>query len=183
MTITASAVMAEMQVRTGRTDVTNIDDELKAILVDLSLSWPFLQTSGTVTITANTYSTDLPTGYRTVRNVVGLSQISLPELMRFRQFETTTGTPVRYALFNDDIYVHPTPATNTTLTLFYDYVSNNIATIAFPDEFAEAIIEGVCFKTYEGKGMLGSDPAAAAHLDLYREQKELLKARYADRSL
>ena len=188
MAISASAVLTAMQNRTKRTDITNIDVELKAILRDLSLSHPFLETSSQVTVAASGVSIAMPPLYRppikgVVINSSGvmLDEVPFSEYLQLKSCDATDGTPKNWAQHNDLLYMHASSATATLLDVFHALITENIATIAFPDEFQEAIIEGVCFKAYETRGLLGEVPTAQTHLELYREQVAKLIARYPDR--
>lgn len=187
MTITAAEVLSSAQTRTGRTDITAIDNELEAVLLDLSHTFPFLEASASLTVTANAVNAALPSGMRAVTAVADSSSrkllpITFSEYQQWVNQDSAAGSTMkRWAVFNDYLYVHPKMATQQTLTIYYNYETNSTTSIAFPDRFQEAIIEGVCFKMYEMRGLLGQVPEANTHKQLYDEQKAILVSSYKER--
>ena len=187
MAITKAEISTAMQDRTLRTDITSIDQELQAILADLSNKFGFLEKTNSVTIAASGTSVALPSDYRNIHAAVITSSgaildpISYPEYLCRLAFNATAGIPTAWATFGDTIYVHPKATASTGLTLSYNYQAFDPDSIVFPDAFQEAIIEGVCFKAYETRGQAGEAPAAAAHKTLYDEQMTALMERYKKR--
>jgi len=189
MAITKDAVLAEVKARTTRTTLADVDDELAAVLLDLSTKWPFLEKSNTVTISAGGHTVALPSEYRRpLRGVtitvtkVKLDKLTFPEFLTRLSADTIEGTPNSFAIFNDSIYVHPIASAETGLTIYHAYETSDVDTIVFSDDFKEAIIEGVCWKVYEGLGQMAEATAAQMHKAFYDEQVEALKIRYADRA-
>lgn len=177
MAILKATILTEMQNRTGRTDVTNIDVELASVLLDMSSAYPFLHKSGSLTLTANVATASLPSDYRKDEGIIGLDPVAFADYLALAAAGTAAGTPTAYAISGKTAYFYPTPASNTTKTLYYSYDANDVNAIAFSDEFNEAIIEGVCYKVYERKSM-GNDPAAMVHQQEYQRLLTNLVARY-----
>jgi len=190
MAITKANILTAVKARTGRTELTDIDTELEGILRDLSSRWPFLEkVDATLTLTINVANMDLPADFRGVSAVkmtvtgAKLTPQTFGQLTALLSANSTSGVPTRYAIFNDDLYVYPAPSSALGVTMYYSYETGDSDSIPFADCFREAITQGVCFKIYEGKSLLGEVAAADMHLKLYEQQIDVLKARYANRQV
>lgn len=179
-------ILAEMQSRTLRYDVTDISKPLKAILIDLSQRFPFLQKTSNATVALNGHSIALPANVRQVDSVyitatlAALTRVEHEQLLAMLSAESTSGTVDLYSLFNNTLYVWPPASAATQVTLAHSYLNDNDESIDFTDEFDEALIEGVCWKVYEGKGQLQLE-VAQAHLALYQSAVEALQLQFKDR--
>jgi len=124
MAISKAEILSDMQDRTSRTDITDIDHELQAIMTDLSNAWPFLQTTSTVTIAAAANSAALPTRVRKVEDVTitasgaKLLRVQHSLLTKLISIDNTAATVLRWAEFKKYLYVHPAALAETVLQLY-----------------------------------------------------------------
>jgi len=189
MAISKDNILSEVNSRTGRAE-SSIDNLIKAILLDLTIDFPFLKRevyTGTVAGQAD-YAIDEFTGdniteyFRTV--LFGKIDDNEP-LIEFANFEAYQEAiadetqadwdePEYFIIYDGVLYLYPTPDDSYTVTLFVTSVLNDPDNIILPDMFEEAIIEGCCFKLYEAKGQ-ANNPAAKVHLSLYQDMVRKLK--------
>lgn len=174
MAITKSDILAEVNNRTARNETT-IDLELQSVLYDITVSGDFLKTSSTITFAAGVTVADMPTGFRTLLGIKGLVRKPFDQVQNLLTRLTTTGTPEFYSLLNQDIFIWPSPSAAVTYTAYYTYIDDDVDTILLTDDFKECIIEGVCYKVYEGYAMFEE---AMGHKTLYDEQLAKLKSIY-----
>ena len=184
MTMSESEILSEVQGRCGDTSISDVSDELEMILDDICNRWDFLQSSTTVTVSAEEQSADLPSGFR---NLVAVSDstgammdiTSLAHILVRQKVEPDAGTIERVAIWQDTLYVHPKPSAETVLTIYFGY--NSVTLSDFPDHFRMAIIEGICWQIYERKGLMGEAAPGTAHKAAYEEQIKALITRYKQR--
>jgi hypothetical protein len=67
--------------------------------------------------------------------------------------------PEAYIIWNDFLYVYPTPKLAYTLRIFAKIYEQNVDAINMPDDLEEAIISYVCYEVLKNKGLGGSDEA------------------------
>jgi len=192
MAISKANILSEVNSRTGRAE-TSIDSLIKAILLDLTIDFPFLKrevytstVAGQASYIIDDFSSDNATEYfRTV--LFGKIDDNEP-MIEFANFEayqeaiadetqSNWGEPEYFVVYDGILYLYPTPDAQYTVTLFVTSVINDPDNIVLPDIFEEALIEGCCFKLYESKGQAGNT-AAKAHLSLYQDAVRKLKKLY-----
>lgn len=183
MAITKENILTQVNSRTARAE-TDIDSLIRAVLLDLTIDFPFLQgefttdtiagqhnyTLGEVTINGKTIFLRKVTKVK-VDDKGPLELINTWQEYQALIAEETSSDrkePNRYIIYNGVLYVYPAPDTTYTLTLFASYIEMDAASIGLPDIFIEVLIEGVCFKLLESKGM-GNTPQAIVHKGLYDE--------------
>ncbi len=189
MAIDKAQVHLKVKNRTNREDF-DINELLRTVLIDISNRFPFLEDVQQITMPSGQCKTSLIASTdtanvrrcRDVKSVVGpngvkLARCSLFELQNWQEYASAQGSPVRYCIHGFELYVHPTPATSTQLSVYRSYTTGNTEAIELPEIFQEAVIEGVCFKVYETKG-LATEAAAQSHKALYEEQINIMIASY-----
>ena len=190
MSITKANILTQVQARTGRgSDVSDIDDELASVLLDLSSRVPaMVQKSTTVAVSAAAASASLPSDCVepvAVQNAAGgfLEKIAFTEYLSFANaISDTAATPLRWAVFADNLYVHPAPTGSVNLTLHHSYDEDDVDSIGLPDAAKLACIEGVCAQVEAGLGLVGEvDPNTSGHRALYEQQVAILQERYQHR--
>ena len=185
MALTNAQILTEVNNRTNRSE-TDIDLIRNAVLNDLSNRWNYLEKTSSVTMDVAGQSKALPTGYRKVKSVIDpngntLQPTTIAELLNHQAVASATATTsLRWAQFNNSLYVHPKPTGQTVFTVYHSYESVDVDD--FDDCFDEAIIEGCCYKLYESLGLLGEVPAAMTHKNNFDEQVKVLTERFADRA-
>ena len=184
MTIAKADILTEVNNRLGL-GLTDIDTELQAIMTEVSALTPgILQKTGSVTVLINTTNIALPTDI--INDVAVVDSDGVPLTKKSFQLvisklraSTSAATPKIYAFFDRKIYVYPKALAATVLTLYYDHDDTSVGSIGLPDEAAEALIEGVCYKVELGKGVLGElSPGTISHYTFYQDQIKVLQARY-----
>jgi len=186
MSISKSTILAELNKRTGRAE-TNIDSLLKAILLDLTIDFPFLR--GEFYRSTDPGTPDYGVG-DTLRKVTAV-KIDDKEPLKIintweeyqqliaEETEADRDEPSRYIIHDRILYLWPTPDAIYTLTIFSSYIERNVDTIDLEDNFEEVLIQGCCFKLYESKS-LGASPPAVLHLNLYKDAVDKLKRIYSE---
>jgi len=181
MALSESSILSAAQDRTLRTDITSISTELAGIMYEICNTVDCLERKSSVTMSAGTYSVALTSGYKNVHAVEdadgnGLDRVTITEITAFKSGSTSTGTAEMYAVFADSLYVWPAPTAEMVFSVYNSYES--VLPTALPAHFDECLIEGVCFKMYEGKGLLGAVEAATTHKELYEKLLAGLQQRY-----
>lgn len=163
MAVSPADVLTEMQSRTGRTDVTSITVPLRYIVKDMTRRVPLLKASGSLTYVADTYSYVIDTALSVLhRAVEGISDtnglpleriVNLEKWMMRRGDGTSKGEPCEFYIRAGSILVNPVPDVVYTHTIYYSTVHpEDVATILLDDECFEAIVSGVCWRVWMGKG-------------------------------
>jgi len=201
MAITKENILTAVQDRTNRINLTNADirTELETIMRDLSTRYPFLEKTATVTINSSDEYGSLPSDYRswlglTISSIAAaegqiykrpsLQYIPISEFLRLCNIDCDaagTSYVTKFTIFYDRIYVYKRPTNAVNINLYYSYQNDDVDNIYFPDEFTEAIIEGVCWKIEEGKGMQGKVESTAEFRANYEAQVAALIKRYAEK--
>lgn len=187
MSISKQNILAEVIIRTARTDLTNIDSILKAVLLDLTIDFPFLKGEFYRSTVAGTADYGVGDTLRNVALVKIDDKAPLEKINTWEEYQaliaeetaSDRAEPKRYIIHNKVLYLWPTPDKVYTLTIFSSYIERDVDTIDLDDNFEEALIEGSCFKLYESKG-IGSSPPGQVHLGLYTKAVEQLKRIYSE---
>lgn len=168
--MTKNEILAEVKKRTGREEITDIDNELRGILRDITARYPFLRGINNLVITqgediysfSNADILDILIMVDDEGNI--LKRVYNLEDF-YKNNQNTTGRPSSYYVFKKlppfldttsqtTILFSPKPDKSYTFTYHYSYLHpDNINIILLPDEFKEVVILGVCYKVYAGKGL------------------------------
>jgi len=186
MSISKSTILAELNKRTGRAE-TNIDSLLKAILLDLTIDFPFLRGEFYRSTEAGTPDYGVGDTLRKVTAVKIDDKEPLKIINTWEEYqeliaeetEADRDEPTRYIIHDRILYLWPTPDGIYTLTIFSSYIERDVDSIDLEDNFEELLIQGCCFKLYESKG-LGASPPAVLHLNLYKDAVDKLKRIYSE---
>lgn len=186
MPISKASILAEVNSRTARLE-TNIDSLLKAVLLDLTIDFPFLKGE----FTASTIKGQPDYTLSNIQRIVTVVKIDnnrpLNEINTWEEYqaliaeetESNWNTPDRFIVNNRVLYLYPTPNDTYTLTIFSSCIEKDVDSIELDDNFEEVINSGCEFMLYRSKG-LGSTPAAVLALQLYEKLKESLKKIYTE---
>jgi len=181
MSILKADILSEVNRRCNR-NLSTIDYELRAILVDYSLDIETYCIEAYCSTVAGIASYDLlafPEAFRTVDAVKVDDNEPLQRIRTFAEYQALIADetsadrdePEAYIVYNNMIYLHPTPDAVYTLTLFASSIQNDADSIGLPDYMTEMIIEGVCWKVYESLGQ-GQMPYATTHMNSYLNSKQ-----------
>lgn len=197
MSFAKANVLIEVNARTGRAE-TDIDAELKAVLVYLSREHDLLLSSGTIAFADGDKDYDVPTDYKdTVAIIVvdsdghrgkPLTKISFEKYLARREGEidgSNENEPKEFAVYNDVIYPWPVPneAYANSEHHYTTYHSrSSIDTITFSDIIMEAVIEGCCFWVYKSLGLTETSAAKGHWIAFAREISKIL-AGYTNRNI
>lgn len=98
--------------------------------MESSLYWAF-KTSSVVTILDQEYSVSLPPDFSSLVAIQfsigstlyslreGFVNLSFPEMLSFYQNSGEQGTPRKYAIYDDRLYIYPLASGDTNFTLYY----------------------------------------------------------------
>jgi len=177
MTISKSQILVEVNTRTNRgLSQVDLNKYLATIMNDISISVAGLKALATLSFTSGDNVKALPSDYRSMISVDGLVEKSYESLASFRTQFTAEGTPEFWSVLNKQLHIWPTPEDDVDISIRYIQIDDDIDNIEFPDEFKEALIEGCCYKTYEGLGYTGNE--FTTHKGLYDDQIAKLKGVY-----
>lgn len=155
MAITKTEVLAKVNAQTRRAE-TDIDDEIKAILRDISVRDNFLfrESLRDTESGENVYS--LPEDYKAKLALACEDSdeeylIKVPfEVYLKNKSDDKTGPPEFFAIHNKLIWLLPVPDDAYTLELYYAiFHPMDADNILYDEEFREAIIQGTAWKVYE----------------------------------
>lgn len=191
MAILKADILSEVNKRCERAE-TDIDSILKAVLRDLTITFPFLHVeaeTSTQAGKANYNLEDFPENIRKVDIVKIDDGEPLDEIRTFTDYQTLIAEetsadydePTSFIVYRDVLYLWPTPDDVYTLTVFASVLEDDVDDIDLPDRFEEAIIEGCCFKLYESLGE-GNTEAAKVHLGLYTDAVNKLRSLEIEKS-
>lgn len=188
MAITKTTILTQVNKRTGRAE-TDIDSLLKAVLLDLTIDFPFLIGEFYRSTIKGQPDYTLEDTHRKVSLVKIDDKAPLYELNIWEEYQTliaeetesNEGEPKCWIIHNRVLYLHPTPDKEYTLTIFSSYIERDVESIDLDDNFEEALITGCEFMLYRSKG-LGTTPSAVLAMQLYTKQKEDLKKVYSGES-
>ncbi|MDD4924289.1 MAG: hypothetical protein PHF74_05590 [Dehalococcoidales bacterium] len=192
--MTKSEILAATKIRTGRTDLTDIDTELYAVLVDMTARHAFLKDSATQALADGTPNYAFPTNANRILFVTEsltsnasddtepVREISFNDYLYLKQSASDEGEPEYYAVFNKYLYFYPTPNTTYTATIYYQKLHpSDLDSILLGDEYKECVIEGVCFKVMEGLGIGAED--GAIHYQNYETALSVLANKVKDKEV
>lgn len=186
MPLSKENILTEVNKRTARVE-TDIDSILKAVLLDLTIDFPFLKGEFTTPTEAGQPDYSLGDIHRKVTLVKIDDKDPLEKINTWEEYqeliaeetESNRKEPKSYIIHDRVLYVYPAPDKEYTLTIFSSYIERDVETIGLDDNFEEVLIEGSCFKLYESKG-IGSSPPGQVHLGLYTKAVEQLKRIYSE---
>lgn len=197
MSFAKADVLTRVNSRTGRAE-TDIDSELKAVLVYLSREHNLLVASGTIAFADGVKTYAVPTDYKdTVAIVVidsdgnrskPLAKIDFTEYLELRKNEvdgSNENEPERFAVYNDLVYPWPVPNeayTNSEHHYTTYHSRTSIDTVTFSDLIMEAVIEGCCYHLYKNFG-LAETKAALGHLKNFKEEISKILSEYTNRNI
>lgn len=159
MSLTSADIFEEVVYRLQALgdQVPSIDRELLSVLQDLSVRHDFLQSSGTVTTSDGTASYDMPTGFKHLLDapLIGSSEVLEPvPFGRYNDwvtYEASSGEPDYYCIYNEDIFLYPTPDAAYSVTVRYaKRHAESTGTIEFGRAFLDAIAAGVLSRLFGG---------------------------------
>ncbi|HPV97924.1 MAG TPA: hypothetical protein PLZ78_08870 [Spirochaetota bacterium] len=176
MSILKANILTEVNRRCNR-NLSNVNYEIRAVLIDYSLVSETVCTEATTNVVAGTASYDLLTFPEPFRTADAVKIDDNDPLVRIRTMaeyqaliadETSADRdePEAYLIYNNMIYLHPTPDTTYTMTIYASSIQMDEDSILLPDHMEEMLIEGVCYKVYEGLGQ-GKAAHAIPHLENY----------------
>jgi len=188
MALSKANILTQVNKRTARSE-TDIDSLLKAILLDLTIDFPFLKGEFYRSTIAGQPDYGVGDTFRNVTSAKIDDKEPLIKLNTWEEYqklieeetESDWEEPTRWIIHDRILYLWPTPDKIYTLTIFSSYIGRDVDSIDLEDNFEEVLIEGVCFKLYESLGS-GSSPQAQVHLGLYRDGSEKLKRIYSESS-
>ncbi len=189
MAITKANILAEVNKRTGRAE-TDIDSQIRAVLLDISLDVPVIKSEVSKLTIVGTPSYSLASdNLRKVDAVTIDGGFPINKIASFEEYlelvadETNAdrNKPASYIVHNQSLYLYPTPDAVYTVKIYESAVNLNEDAILLPDIYEELMIEGCCFKLLESKG-IASTPQAQAHASLYGNLKSQLSVLEIKRS-
>ena len=168
-------------------DINDIDEELRSVLYDISSRDDFLPTTGTITTADGTSSYDEPSLCRRIVDIARsggnkLKRISFDHYQRTIENSSSisTGEPLRYALFNNDVYVYPEPDDTYSFTVYYyKFHGNDLTAIEFNGRFREAIYSGVLALLWQGQLSANQQAGNLYGLNNQRYEEEISKRQHA----
>lgn len=163
--------------RFGDPDKLKVTDSLwKAYLNDRyrrvmahTEQWPFLETQGTVSVSAAARSGTLPTGVYAVTAVWNSTdQVKMEPIDSYSAYRAAfpaddeAGTPVLYRVVDDDLWVWPKPTATTSIKIDYRVaeadMSGDSDVPVLPAQFQPILVSGALSDAY----MDGGEPGLAA---------------------
>ena len=187
MALSKTTILAEVNKRTARAE-TDIDSILKAVLMDLTIDFPFLKKKHTAISTANgTPNYSLDDTWRRIDLIKVDDKAPLEKINTWEEYQeliaeetaSNRAEPNRWIVHNRVLYLYPTPDAVYVLSIFLSYIERDVNAIDLDDNFEEVLIEGTCFELYKSKGM-GGKPEALIHKASYIEAVAKLKPIYSD---
>jgi hypothetical protein len=189
--MTKAEILASVKTRTGRTDLTDIDAELLAILVDATARHAFLKTTASQSWASGMRSIAFPTGATRILHITErltsstsgenepLARIPFKQYLSYAASDADTGEPSEFATDNSLIYPYTIPNAAYTATVYYQYTHpSDLATISLDDRFKECVTSGVCFIVMGGQ--LGMPDENSIHYKVYESQLAMLASKVMD---
>jgi len=174
---------------------SELPDSLKVNVINDTLweieaeePWPFLENTTDLAFDGtNDYPTNLPSDFKSVRNLVirDSSPVTLDPITKqeyrdfYFQYPEATGTPHSYYVSNKTIHFVPIPPSTTTVRLDYIATQPAVTTstlesaIYLPPRHHRLIVLGALAKLYMADDAIGYAQIA---LQMYRAKLELVKA-------
>lgn len=174
--MTPAEILAGVIARTARRDVTDITVELDAILKDITARYDFLRSYKPYTLSSGTAEYDISAtiGISLIKRILEIRDVDGNEITKDENLNryldnveaASSGTPTSWlmyqkqspttSLMSDVLLLYPTPDAAEAITIYYSfYHPYPSSLIILPDTLRECVIEGVCYKVYEGKGQAG----------------------------
>lgn len=187
MAILKLNILTEVNKRTARAE-TDIDSILKAVLMDLTIDFPFLKKKHTdISTVKGTPNYSLDDTWRKIELIKINDKAPLEKINTWEEYqeliagetESNWREPKTYIIYNRILYLYPTPDKIYTLTIFTSYIGRDVNSIDLDDNFEEVLITGCEFMLYRSKS-LGTSPPAVLAMQLYERQKEQLKKIYSE---
>ena len=154
-TITKAEILAVVNKRLNRSE-TDIDEEIRSILYDISSRADFLKKEGTRNTVKSRAYYSVPDDFKDklvikIDDSEPLDRITFAEYQQKIADDTSESEPTDFALHDDFIWLYPTPDAVYEMTLFYAiYHPNNVANILFGEQFRECIYKGVLMEVCNG---------------------------------
>lgn len=152
-------------------DIT--DAEIKASLLFVSLKLPELSGECTTNLIIGQAGYDLRSLPNKFKRLVsarlddGQRDDTLYKINSFDEYQSLMAgeevadydEPEAYIIFNDILYLYPTPNQEYTLRLFIEGFELNPDSIGLPDEYEELITSYACYAVLKNKGLARTDEA------------------------
>lgn len=155
MAITKAEILAVINKRLNRSE-TDIDEEIRSILCDISSRANFLKKEATRDTAESRAYYSVPDNFKD-KLVIKINDSKPLGRMTFAEYQKkiTGGAsetePTDYALHDDFIWLFPTPDTVYEMTLFYSiFHPNDVDDIEFGETFRECIYQGVMMQVCNG---------------------------------
>ncbi len=176
MTITREQILNVVNKRLGRNE-TNIDEQIRSTLKDISDRAPFLEGKEQITTEADTKMYVPPDNLRTITKITleenGERPIEIKGLNNYLRLSAGNTSPARpriAAYFNAMIWLFPTPDKEYTVNIYLSqYHPDDVTEILFPPEFRELIYQGTLCKVAETYQL---DNDLNRHIPLYEMEME-----------
>lgn len=151
---------------TSGTDATRIKAWINQVYLDICTETSCLQTSGVAAMTAGAGSYVMPAGIVHVDEITltdssgsypPLQQCSLDEILRFRQHNSATGPPSKYAVVGtSQIEFWPAARAGDSLTFWYSYLPDKLVNTGdvslLPEPFgSKGLVYGSCIEAADFK--------------------------------
>jgi hypothetical protein len=189
MSILKATIQTETARRLGRTTSDVTDYEIKSALQIITMAIPVLKgecTCDTVVGQGKYDLRSLPNKFKSVDIVSvddGDNDATFKKIGNFEDYqdmvigETSADydEPEYFIVYNDFLYIFPTPDDTYTLRLFSDIYERDADAITLPDEYEECVISLTCAEVLKNKGMAESDEAKGHLSSGYRYIAEFNK--------
>lgn len=182
-TLTKTQIITEVKRRTGRgsADVTNA--EVEAALEFFTLNLPALYKECTTTTVIGQPYYDLRSFPKLFQQMTAikienpdnaLDNDILGKIDSFAHYqwlvadnqESDYDQPDRHLIYNDYLYVYPTPDKAYPLTIFTRVYEDDADNISLPYSYREPVYELTCYEVYKNKG-LAKSTQAMAHMESF----------------
>jgi len=155
MAILKAEVLAKVNKRLSRSE-TDIDDEIEAVLNDISKRADFLTKEATRETEKSIDYYAVPENFKDMTDIrvnddeEPLERKSHNYFLKVSAGDNSENTPTIYAVQNDFFWLHPCPNKVYTMTLYYSiFHPKDADNIEFGEEFREAVNEGTMAKVSE----------------------------------
>jgi hypothetical protein len=181
--MTKADILAAVIKRTGRTDLTEVDAELLAVLIDATARHAFLKSITTQSWTAGMLSVAFPAGATRILHITlpdsePLTKIPFSQYLSYGVSAADTGEPTEFATDNSLIYPWTIPEKTYAATVYSQITHpSDLTTILLSDRFKECVISGVCFKVFSNLEM-GDE--ANGQYQIYENQLAMAASKLLD---
>ena len=173
MALIKSEIVTEVARRTERNERDVTDFEINAALQAITMEIPALQGECTTTTIAGRADYDLRSLGRNFKRLDAVrldgdtKDECLNKIASFSQYQTLIDgeteadydEPDSFIIWNDTLYLYPTPDDAFTMRLFSQFFERDSDNITLPDEYAEPLISLACFEVLSNKGLADSGEA------------------------